>query len=129
MMNEQRSEVKKFLIYTVINGLLTLAYYLLYYVLNEYMNWYYLVSNILSYSITVVAAYVMTKYMVFQSKDWSLQEIVKFIGVRGFMLGVSSLALFFTATVLAMNKYVAFLIVTALCYLLSYSLNRMVFKK
>lgn len=57
----------------------------------------YMVSNVISWIITVIFAYFTNKLWVFQSKSWKpsivIKELVGFFGARLFSLGVEELGL------------------------------------
>ena len=55
----------------------------------------YLITNVISWIITVIFAYVTNKLWVFESKSWKkdvvIKELIGFFGARLFSLGVSEL--------------------------------------
>lgn len=63
-------------------------------ILGEHM---YMLSNVISWIITVIFAYFTNKLWVFQSKSWKpnvvIRELVGFFGARLFSLGVEELGL------------------------------------
>lgn len=116
-----------FIKYAIINGLLTGAYFLLYYIFIEVFNVSYSVSNIISYVITVIAAYFLTKHFVFKSKKDGKKEFILFIAIRLAMVGISSLGLYIFINLLSVGKYISFIIVNGACFLASFALNKWVF--
>lgn len=68
----------------------------------------YLLTNIISWIITVVFAYITNKLWVFESKSWKLKvitkEIVGFVGARLFSLGVEEAGLWMMIDLMSMDK-------------------------
>ena len=116
-----------FIKYVIVNGCTTLGYYVLYYLFNELLAINYLWSNGISYVISVFAGFVLSKYFVFEAKKKSFTEVFYFVVVRVLIMGASSFGLWLLVNVMGMGKYVSFIIVNGLCFLLSYSLNKWVF--
>ena len=113
--------------YAIINGLLTGAYFLLYYILIECFGMKYVVANVISYIITIIAAYYMTKVYVFESIQNVKKEIGYFLVIRIAMVGISTIGLWATVNILEMGKYISFFSVNMCCFLVSYLLNKKVF--
>lgn len=126
-MNSKIQLSPTFIKYTIINGGLTLAYFIIYYGLIEYAKVDYIISNVIAYVITVTLAYIFTKYYAFESQKRSVVEVILFIIVRISMLAFSSLGIKLGVEVLHIGYYASFIIVTFLCFVVSYLLNRLIF--
>lgn len=113
--------------YTFINGGLTGAYFLLYYVLIEFLNMNYKFSNVISYGVTVLTAYYMTKKYVFKSPKHGKKEFVLFIVVRIAMVGVSTYGLWIFVNKLGAGEYISFIVINAICFFASYLMNKWIF--
>ena len=88
-MEKLRSMIIKYkdvLLYLVFGGLTTLVSFLAYGLFYNLCNYSAAVSNVLSWIIAVVFAYLTNKPFVFKSNDWSAQTIIpelwKFVGCR-----------------------------------------------
>lgn len=68
----------------------------------------YLITNVISWIITVIFAYITNKLWVFESKSWKkdvvIKELIGFFGARLFSLGVEELGLWVTITLCHMGK-------------------------
>lgn len=68
----------------------------------------YLITNVISWIITVIFAYVTNKLWVFESKSWKkdvvIKELIGFFGARLFSLGVEELGLWVTITLCHMGQ-------------------------
>lgn len=116
-----------FIEYALINGVLTGAYFLLYYLFIEFLNMNYMAANAISYVITVLAAYYMTRVFVFQSQKDGKKEFLLFVIVRVAMVAISSSGLWMCANLLHMGKYISFILVNGVCFVASYAINKKIF--
>ena len=112
--------------YAVVNGILTFAYFALYYAFIEVFGMNYLLSNVVSYVVAVIVAYILTKYYVFASDGGGL-SFALFVGLRIIMVFASSLGIWFLTEKLFFNKYISFIVVNGICFLASYILNKWIF--
>ena len=120
---------KMFIKYTIVNGLLTGAYFGLYYILIERVDMDYILSNFLSYTITVLLAYFTTKNYVFKSKNAGGKEFFIFSLVRVAMVGISSTGLWILIHWCRMGEYVSFIIINSICFGSSFVINKMIFMR
>jgi len=118
-----------FIKYTVINGILTGTYFLIYYLLIELLNINYLLSNLISYIITVLTAYYMTKIVVFKSTTSGKKGFILFVLVRIAMVYISSFGLWIFISCLDIGKYISFFIVNLATFLASYVINKNIFTR
>lgn len=121
------NEIQRFIKYIVINGLLTLAYFILFYFFNEIFGHRYLISNFVAYVIATTLAFLGTKIYVFQAKRLYWYEIWEFIIVRFIIVVVSSLGLWFVTSYLGIDEYFSFIFVNGSCFIMSYCLNKKIF--
>lgn len=125
---------KEFLYYVFWGAMTTIVNYICYFVFTGFFNIYYILSNFISWVITVVFAFLVNKLFVFYSKkiDFStvLKEFSYFILSRLISLAVETIILFSIVDILKIDdfygKTVAFIVVVFLNYILS---KFMVFKK
>lgn len=124
----QNQEIKRFIKFVVLNGLITILNFILYYIFNEFFHFYYIYSNVLSYIIAVLISYKFNSKIVFKVKS-SLLYFIKFIILKISMGIISTLGIYFIVTILEYGKYYGNIIVTAICMLISYFLSYLVFNK
>ena len=103
---KQIIELIKYLVFGVLTTVVSLVTFKLFDVLLG--KNLYLLSNVLSWVISVAFAFVTNKLWVFESKSWQgktvLKEGVSFAGARLFSLGVEELGLWLLISVLAMGE-------------------------
>ena len=93
-----------------------------------------LVVVLIAWFFAVVAAYIMNKLLVFQSKSFEkdvlVHEIVSFTGARVFSLGVEELIFLTFVTWLNMNQYVIKAVAAIIIIIINYVFSKLViFKK
>ena len=120
-------EIKYITKYAFINGALTVLYFALFYLFNEFIQCFYIVANFLSYIIATSLGFLLTKICIFQARKYVLAEVIEFIGIRLFIVAISSIGLWFVNTYLLLGKYFSLVIVNLFCFVMSYYLNRMIF--
>lgn len=117
----------KFLTFNIIGLMMTLLTLILYYILNEYMALYYIVSNIISYIIPVIISFFLNENYTFKVKS-SYKKRLKKLSVYIFMklsiLLVDTFLLLLWVSVFKVDKYYGKLINTVLLTIVSYSLSR-----
>ena len=117
----------KFLTFNIIGLMMTLLTLILYYILNEYMALYYIVSNIIAYIIPVVISFFLNENYTFKVKS-SYKKRLKKLSVYIFMklsiLLVDTFLLLLWVSVFKVDKYYGKLINTVLLTIVSYSLSR-----
>lgn len=118
----------EFIKYIFVNGMTTILYVLLYYIFNEYLELHYIYSNIISYMVAIFIAYLLTAIYVFERKSHLVGNLGYFIVQRILMIGVSSILIWILVDSMKVNKYFSQLIVTGICFMGSYSLNKRLFK-
>ncbi len=112
----------------------TIINYAAYFLLTKGLQVYYLTSNIIAWTISVLFAYLVNKLFVFQSKGWAwrvaLRELWQMVAARLFSLGLEMGILWLFVDVLycddAIVKLAANVVVVVVNYLLS---KFIIFKK
>lgn len=125
---------RSLLSYLFWGGLTTLVNYTVYLPLYNWLHLSASLSNIISWAISVIFAYVTNKPFVFKSYDWStktiLPEFSKFVGCRVGSGLLETLILWITVDLLALNGNIVKLIVSVLVVVLNYVGSKyFVFKK
>ena len=87
-----------------------------------------MISNILTYIVFLAIAYILTKYWVFKNGEKDLGVFIRFVIGRGIMLGVNSIMLYVDVSIFKMKESIAQLITTCAVFLLSYTMNKYIFK-
>ena len=99
---------KALLLYVLFGGVTTVVNFISFKLCNVLLGdeWY-LVSNVIAWLISVVAAYIVNKLWVFESRSWqprqTLYEIGTFFSARLLSLGVEELGLFLLVDVAGMS--------------------------
>ena len=94
----------------------------------------YLVSNSLSWILSVAFAYVTNKPFVFQSNDWSMKTVVpeflKFVGSRLSSLAVETLIILIAVDICKLDSVIIKLVASVLVVIMNYITSKfLVFKK
>lgn len=87
-----------------------------------------MISNILTYIVFLAIAYILTKYWVFKNYEKNLGVFIRFVIGRGLMLGVNSIMLYVAVSIFKMKESKAQLITTCTVFILSYTMNKFIFK-
>lgn len=89
-----------------------------------------LLSNILSWILAVLFAFITNKIFVFKSKNNTIKdffmECIKFYSARIFSLGVESLILYIGATVLHINDIIVKVFAQVIVVILNYILSKLI---
>lgn len=125
----KNKEVINYLIF----GFLTFAVSMITYYLSRLL-FDYVVSNIISWVLAVLFAYITNKLFVFESKTNNLKELinefVKFIGGRIFTLILETLILYLMVDLMHINDMVVKLIAQVIVIITNYILSKLIiFKK
>lgn len=120
--------------YVFWGGMTTAINYITYFLLTKVLHVYYLTSNVIAWSISVLFAYFVNKVFVFQSRNWnwrvSLQELWQMVAARLFSLGLETAILWLFVDVLKFSdsiiKVAAGIVVVVVNYVLS---KWIIFKK
>lgn len=128
-MYTKNKEVINYLIF----GLLTFAVSMVTYYLSR-LIFDYVVSNIISWILAVLFAYITNKLFVFESKTNNLKEIInefiKFIGGRIFTLILETLILYLMVDLMHINDMIVKLIAQVIVIITNYILSKLIiFKK
>lgn len=134
-MNEKNTRISElmnrygeFFRYFLTNGATTILYMILYYLGNRFLSIHYIVSNVLSYCISVGIAYILTRVFVFGSNEKAGTQIFYFIVTRILFVIASSGLIWLFVEAAGMNQYIAQSISTVMCFAGSYFVNRRIFK-
>ena len=93
----------------------------------------YLITNVISWVIAVIFAFVTNKLFVFESKSWNsgvLGELLRFVGSRVTSGVIETVSLLVTVDILGWNGNIMKLFLAAIVIVLNYILSKFfVFKK
>lgn len=128
---KKHEEILNYLIFGVLTTIISIASYA---VFTNIFNISILISNVLSWILSVLFAFVTNKLYVFKSENISFKdsiiEAIKFYASRLFSLGVESFILYIGATVLHINDMIVKIFAQVLVIVLNYILSKIiVFKK
>lgn len=125
---------KELVLYVVFGALTTVVSFGSYYVCNTMLSIHYLASNIISWVLAVLFAYITNKLFVFESKGLSKKELLReffaFITARLVSLGMEELGLWLMIGVLHWNENIAKLIMQVVVVIANYVFSKLfIFKK
>lgn len=125
---------KELVLYVVFGALTTAVSFVSYYACNTMLGIHYLASNIVSWILAVLFAYITNKLFVFESKGLSKKELAReffaFIAARLVSLGMEEAGLWLTIGALHWNENLAKLIMQVVVVIANYVFSKLfIFKK
>ena len=125
---------KELVLYVVFGALTTVVSFGSYYIGNTMLGIHYLASNIVSWILAVLFAYITNKLFVFESKGLSKKELAReffaFIAARLVSLGMEELGLWLMIGTLHWNENLAKLIMQVVVVIANYVFSKLlIFKK
>ncbi len=125
---------KELVLYIVFGALTTVVSFVSYYVCNTMLGIHYLTSNIISWVLAVLFAYVTNKLFVFESKDLKgkalFREFAAFIVARLISLGIEELGLYLLIGLMHADKNLSKLIMQVIVVIANYVFSKLfIFKK
>ena len=128
---KKNEEILNYLIFGVLTTIISIASYAIF---TNLFNISILVSNVLSWILSVLFAFITNKLFVFKSKNKSFRdsfiECFKFYASRLFSLAVESLILYIGASILHINDMIVKIFAQVIVIILNYILSKiLVFKK
>lgn len=125
---------KEFILYIVFGVLTTVVSISSYYICSEFLNIHYLVSNIISWILSVIFAYFTNRVWVFESKIKNLSEILKemfaFVNCRLLSGVVDMSTMFVLVEAIHINDMYAKIFTQFIVVILNYVLSKLiVFRK
>ena len=125
---------KELISYIFWGAVVTAVNYGIYFCCTKQLQLDYLISNVISWIISVAFAFVVNKLFVFASKSWSIEivlpELWKFVSARIFSGALETGLLFLFVTVMHMNDSVIKIIAGIVVIILNYIMSKLlIFKK
>ena len=125
---------KELMLYVVFGALTTVVSFGSYYICNTVLGIHYLASNIVSWILAVLFAYITNKLFVFESKGLCRKELLReffaFIAARLVSLGMEELGLWLMIGALHWNENLAKLIMQVVVVIANYVFSKLfIFKK
>lgn len=119
-------EIIKYLIVGVLTTIISIG---IYFILRN-LNVNYQVANVISWVCAVTFAYFTNKYFVFQNKEKSLIEFIKFIEYRLLSLVIEIFSMYALVDMMSINDRVSKIVVQVIVQVLNYIFSKLlVFKK
>ena len=136
-MQKVNNLIKKYeevILYLIVGGLTTLVSILVYALFTKIFNVNYMISNIISWMLSVSFAYVMNKKFVFKTKCLNYQklllEIYQFFKYRIFSFVIDTLLMYLFVEVVSIDDMIAKVIVQVIVVILNYVFSKLfIFKK
>ena len=112
-------------------GVMTTAVnYVAYLLLTKGFHVYYLTSNVIAWTVSVLFAYFVNKLFVFQSRDWAwrvaLRELWQMVASRLFSLGLETGILWLFVEKLLLNEFIVKLAANVLVVIVNYVLSKFI---
>lgn len=126
----QSKELFKIIKFAIIGVLNTLVNWVFFYILNS-IGVYYLISNIIAYSLATIHSYFWNSTWVFNyNKRLEIKSSIKFIILNLCGLALNTFILFLLVDFLNINKFISLIFATVLVTIINYIFNKMwVFRK
>ncbi|MBC5628087.1 GtrA family protein [Clostridium sp. NSJ-6] len=123
-MNFLSDDLFRFIKFALVGVLNTLMNWIIFFILNA-SGFYYLVANIISYSISTLNSYLWNSRWVFKYQgDNKKETTLKFIVLNIFGLVLNTIILFVLVDKLKLNKMVGLIITTAIVMIINYMINK-----
>ena len=107
--------VKQILKFTVVGGLAFLIDYGLLYVLTEFIGIHYLISSIISFTVSVIFNYIMSITWVFDvNKKQGVKEFIVFIILSVIGLGINELIMYLMVDIMVIHYMISKLFSTGI---------------
>lgn len=120
----------RFIKFGLIGVLNTLINWILFILLNSF-GVYYIISNVIAYSISTLNSYLWNSKWVFKYNEDNVKETsFKFIVLNIIGLTLNTIILYLLVDIVRLNKLIALVITTGIVMILNYFINKLwVFKK
>ena len=122
------------ILYVIFGILTTIVNLISYYFFSNIMSINYLISNMISWIISVLFAYITNKFYVFNSKDKSkdiiIKEFIKFVNCRLTSGIIEMILLFLLVDIIKVNDVISKLVIGVIVVILNFIFSKLfVFKK
>lgn len=123
-------DIFRFIKFGLVGVLNTLINWILFILLNSF-GIYYIISNVIAYSISTLNSYLWNSKWVFKYSGDNVKETsVKFIVLNIIGLTLNTIILYLLVDIVGLNKLIALVITTGIVMILNYFINKLwVFKK
>ena len=120
----------RFIKFGLIGVLNTLINWILFILLNSF-GVYYIISNVIAYSISTLNSYLWNSKWVFKYNEDNVKETsFKFIVLNIIGLTLNTIILYLLVDIIGLNKLISLVITTGIVMILNYFINKLwVFKK
>lgn len=113
--------------FVVVGGIATLIDWAIYYILFNYFHIFPLISNIISYSISVIYNFIMSVKWVFDTKDKSMKRLLfEFIVLSLIGLIISEFIIWFFLEILSFDSFIAKILSTLIVMVINFILRKKV---
>lgn len=113
--------------FVVVGGIATLIDWVIYFVLFNYFHIFPLISNVISYSISVIYNFIMSVKWVFDTKNKSMKRLLfEFIILSLIGLIISEFIIWFFLEILSFNSIIAKILSTLIVMVINFILRKKV---
>jgi putative flippase GtrA len=118
--------MNQFVKFYAIGILASIVNFVLFYILIEYFNFHYLLSNVVAYIIPVLISYFLNSAITFKNveKNKDIFSLFKYIAMRISSLLIDSFILFIAIDILNFNPYISKIISAVIVTIFSFLLTK-----
>lgn len=130
LLNRHKKLVNQILKFGVVGGLAFLIDYALLYFLTEYLHIYYLVSSVISFTVSLVFNYILSIKWVFDvTKKQTYKEVVIFVVLSIIGLGINQLVMYIGSDLLNIHYMFTKLVATAIVMIWNFITRKIFIEK
>ena len=120
-------DIFRFIKFAFVGVLNTLLNWILFFMLNS-IGVYYIVSNVMAYSISTINSYIWNSKWVFKYEGNNKKiTTIRFISLNIFGLTVNTIILFLLVDIIKLNKIMGLIITTIIVMFVNYLVNKLWF--
>ncbi len=126
----EKNLVKQILRFTVVGGFAFLIDYGILYILTEFIGIHYLVSSIISFTISVIFNYIMSIKWVFNvTKKQGIGDFIKFIILSVIGLGINELIMYIMVDIINIHYMISKLFATGIVMIYNFITRKIFIEK
>ena len=126
----EKNLVKQILRFTVVGGFAFLIDYGILYILTEFIGIHYLVSSIISFTISVIFNYIMSIKWVFNvTKKQGIEDFIKFVILSVIGLGINELIMYIMVDIINIHYMISKLFATGIVMIYNFITRKIFIEK
>ena len=126
----EKNLVKQILRFTIVGGFAFLIDYGILYILTEFIGIHYLVSSIISFTISVIFNYIMSIKWVFNvTKKQGIEDFIKFVILSVIGLGINELIMYVMVDIINIHYMISKLFATGIVMIYNFITRKIFIEK